>query len=114
VESAEVLDPSQPAGCPCCGSISSFQQVPLDGSYYAGGHYIECGNVLCGLSSVIIAKTDPEVARAKLLERWNRREGGSAVAGKPPPSPPQFPTAVRKQWSGGEVQDWIDRNWAKP
>lgn len=28
--------------------------------------------------------------------------------------PPKFPTMLRKMWSGGEVQDWIDRNWPSP
>lgn len=27
--------------------------------------------------------------------------------------PPQFPTMLRKMWSGGEVQRWIDENWNK-
>lgn len=30
----------------------------------------------------------------------------------PPQSkPPQFPTMLRKMWSGSEVQDWINENW---
>jgi len=24
---------------------------------------------------------------------------------------PKFPTVIRKMWSGGEVQAWIDENW---
>ena len=24
---------------------------------------------------------------------------------------PQFPTTIRKMWSGSEVQDWINKNW---
>ncbi len=24
---------------------------------------------------------------------------------------PQFPTMLRKMWSGGEVQDWLNRVW---
>lgn len=27
-------------------------------------------------------------------------------------APPQFPTALRKMWSGGEVQNWINENVA--
>lgn len=27
--------------------------------------------------------------------------------------PPQFPTMLRKMWSGGEVQRWIDEHWNK-
>jgi hypothetical protein len=25
--------------------------------------------------------------------------------------PPRFPTMLRKMWSGGEVQAWIDEHW---
>ncbi len=28
--------------------------------------------------------------------------------------PPKFPTMLRKMWSGGEVQAWIDEHWPKP
>lgn len=35
-----------------------------------------------------------------------------AAAPQPPQrTPPQFPTALRKMWSGNEVQDWINANW---
>lgn len=27
--------------------------------------------------------------------------------------PPQFPTMLRKMWSGTEVQEWINANWSK-
>lgn len=27
--------------------------------------------------------------------------------------PPQFPTVLRKMWSGTEVQEWINENWNK-
>jgi hypothetical protein len=32
---------------------------------------------------------------------------------EPPPQrkPPQFPTMLRKMWSGAEVQKWINENW---
>lgn len=26
-------------------------------------------------------------------------------------NPPQFPTTLRKMWSGTEIQDWINRHW---
>ena len=29
----------------------------------------------------------------------------------PQRKPPQFPTMLRKMWSGGEVQQWINENW---
>jgi len=25
--------------------------------------------------------------------------------------PPRFPTMLRKMWSGGEVQDWLNDHW---
>ena len=31
----------------------------------------------------------------------------------PQRKPPQFPTMLRKMWSGREVQDWINENWNK-
>jgi hypothetical protein len=102
------------APCPHCGTQATFKMVPFDGSAYAGGHYIECENVRCGASSVLIKLGDAEEARAKLLERWNRRVHEAEDTPKPPPSSPRFPVALRKQWSGGEVQEWIDRNWSKP
>ena len=30
-----------------------------------------------------------------------------------PSAPPKFPTALRKMWSGTEVQEWINENWSK-
>ena len=37
----------------------------------------------------------------------------NAVLSAAPTAPvkPQFPTMLRKMWSGGEVQAWIDENW---
>ncbi|CAB5224463.1 hypothetical protein UFOVP734_85, partial [uncultured Caudovirales phage] len=29
----------------------------------------------------------------------------------PQRKPPQFPTMLRKMWSGAEVQKWINENW---
>ena len=31
----------------------------------------------------------------------------------PQRKPPQFPTMLRKMWSGAEVQKWINENWSK-
>jgi len=41
---------------------------------------------------------------------------GGAAAASPTPAaalnqPPQFPSMLRKMWSGGEVQRWIDEQW---
>lgn len=33
------------------------------------------------------------------------------TAPQPAQQPPKFPTMLRKMWSGGEVQQWINENW---
>lgn len=33
------------------------------------------------------------------------------VMARPDQQPPQFPTMLRKMWSGTEVQEWINENW---
>lgn len=38
---------------------------------------------------------------------------GQSVRAAAASGPPKFPTALRKIWSGGEVQAWIDANWQK-
>ena len=49
--------------------------------------------------------SDPvSVEAAELLER---------IYTPPQRKPPQFPTMLRKMWSGNEVQDWINENWNK-
>jgi hypothetical protein len=38
--------------------------------------------------------------------------GWSPLYTAPPQrKPPQFPTMLRKMWSGAEVQKWINENW---
>lgn len=39
-------------------------------------------------------------------EEPNRR-----TPAQPEPAAPRFPTMLRKMWSGGEVQAWIDEHW---
>lgn len=36
-----------------------------------------------------------------------------AFLAEPETKPPRFPTMLRKMWSGGEVQDWINEHWRK-
>ena len=36
------------------------------------------------------------------------------TAPQPAQQPPQFPTALRKMWSGAEVQQWINEHWTQP
>jgi hypothetical protein len=102
------------APCPFCGTEATFQMVPHDGSPYAGGHYVECGNVRCGASSVLIKTGNIDEAKMKLTERWNARVEGDNTTPKPPPTAPHFPVSLNKNWTGAEVQAWVDRNWSKP
>ena len=51
--------------------------------------------------------------------RWHRPEDNeknkdSIPLYTTPPhrKPPQFPTVLRKMWSGTEVQEWINENWS--
>lgn len=43
---------------------------------------------------------------AKIVDALNRR-----APAQPEPAAPRFPTMLRKMWSGGEVQAWIDEHW---
>ena len=107
------------APCPHCGSRAAFNIVPEDvpdtptPNPMAGGVYVECTNTRCGASSALMRFPREEDAKNALLTRWNARSGPT-----PPPAerdanvPPSFPTALRKMWSGGEVQEWINSHWA--
>lgn len=46
-----------------------------------------------------------------LLERVSAALSASSAGANVVRPAPRFPTMLRKMWSGGEVQDWIDRNW---
>jgi hypothetical protein len=107
------------APCPHCGSAAAFQSVPEDPadstnpSPMAGGMYIECNNTRCGACTALMRFPKAEDAKNALMARWNARSGPT-----PPPVerdhavPPAFPTALRKLWSGDEVQTWINAHWA--
>jgi Restriction alleviation protein Lar len=96
--------------CPHCGSPAHFQAVPLDDAGpFAGGYFIECENSTCGASTALIKKPIREAVFEELERRWNRRSTDPATRGPAP----RFPTMLRKQWSGPEVQDWINENWVK-
>jgi Lar family restriction alleviation protein len=99
--------------CPYCGAAAHLHLVregPL-----TGYHYIECENPQCGASSVALMFAEAEQAKEKLAERWNRRrDADTPIEALPMPAKPQFPTALRKMWSGTEVQKWIDEHWVKP
>lgn len=98
--------------CPHCSGRPAFQMVPEgDPGGFGGRRYIECTNKRCG-ASTSLAPSDLNEAQALefLRLRWNARADGSA----PTKMPPAFPTALRKMWSGQEVQDWINLNWGAP
>ena len=103
------------APCPHCGSKAELHTVPEDQGELAGGRYIECGNTRCGASSALMFFERPEDAEKALTTRWNRRSGPRLPSPEPAPEvePPQFPTSLRKQWSGAEVQAWINEHWSK-
>jgi transposase-like protein len=37
----------------------------------------------------------------------------TSLGWEPKRKPPQFPTMLRKMWSGAEVQEWINENWSE-
>lgn len=44
---------------------------------------------------------------------YDARDGDEYVEVVEKKPPPQFPTMLRKMWSGTEVQEWINENWGK-
>ena len=65
--------------------------------------------------------TDRELMQMALeaLEFIGDAAGNEVIAAlrerlaQPEQEPPQFPIMLRKMWSGGEVQKWINENWSK-
>lgn len=105
--------------CPHCGGGAVFQIVPDDppdapvANAMAGGMYIECRNTRCGACTALMRFPRPEDAMNALMARWNARSGPTpAPVERDANVPPVFPTALRKMWSGGEVQEWINAHWA--
>jgi len=79
---------------------------------------LECGNTTSGLSDLrqVIAELESQepVDYEKLAALgWQAIEcgicGGGAM-GYPQRPKVVFPTMLRKMWSGGEVQAWLDEN----
>ncbi len=64
--------------CPFCGSKAEFRKVPntdyRDGTEMqnAGGEYIECTNISCAASTMLIFPTKTD-AKPFLIEKWNKR-----------------------------------------
>jgi hypothetical protein len=103
---------SQPElnACPHCGSAARHLSVPAQQegepiNPFAGGHYVECNNAKCQCCTGLMFHEREEDAQAMAAGRWNRRAGNGTG------EPPQFPTSLRKMWSGGEVQEWINEHW---
>lgn len=82
------------------------------GSYYrhaTNPRAQQCWQVACQIQELLTA-TDVENAVAEI--------DGTEVVPEKVTAPtaseaPKFPTMLRKMWSGGEVQAWIDENWQK-
>ena len=57
------------------------------------------------------AAKDPGSVSPHVLN-WQRDDLRDAIRRlATPPAPPQFPTMLRKMWTGREVQAWIDEHW---
>lgn len=66
--------------CPCCGSKAEFKVVPYtdDVSENEGGHYVECTNSQCGVTTRLVFPLKDDVQH-ELTEVWNRRVVVSAT-----------------------------------
>ena len=56
-------------------------------------------------------QTPPSPEAVAYLAKWNRPAWAPLYTAPPQRKPPQFPTMLRKMWSGAEVQKWINENW---
>ena len=91
-----------------------IQTVPMNGTPQQGGKYIECSNPRCGACTALMIYARNEDAVEAVLARWNRRLTDPDQDARDIPPAPRFPVALRKMWSGQEIQEWIDQQWAKP
>jgi hypothetical protein len=80
----------------------SFGLEPEDDPY-DGDHY--CDDWADALERI---EKYIDIANAQLAKVREAKAPPVAVA---PAGPPQFPVALRKMWTGAEVQEWINRNW---
>ena len=65
-----------------------------------------------------ITEWEGKYSSGKILDYTAHTRGGKVeytplYTAPPQRKPPQFPTMLRKMWSGSEVQDWINENWNK-
>lgn len=58
---------------------------------------------------------DPEKNKPTIVQyepvAYSQRRPLTYAGVAPTVQPPRFPTMLRKMWSGGEVQQWLDENW---
>jgi len=57
--------------------------------------------------------TNPFKLNSSAYWAWAGWQARRKKLAQPEQEPPRFPTMLRKMWSGGEVQKWIDENWSK-
>ena len=62
------------------------------------------------LEALVLAQKDAQIAEADYAITALRER---LAQPKQEQGPPQFPTMLRKMWSCGEVQKWINENWNK-
>ena len=96
--------------CPHCGGRPGYEIVPEgDPGGFGGRMYISCTNNRCGACTGLSIEGMPAAESKEFLARkWNARTNPELTATRMPPA---FPVALRKMWSGAEVQDWINANW---
>ena len=56
-----------------------------------------------GAIAVTIKAIEPSLTPVQLIQESVKKSKSANI--------PQFPTTIRKMWSGSEVQDWINKNW---
>lgn len=58
--------------CPCCGSTADFDMIEDNGNRNFGGHFVECNNPECRLTTPLIFATGDD-PKWRLQEIWNKR-----------------------------------------
>lgn len=76
-------------------------------------HEPTTGNVLMDAYHAMQAKKEAAQPEQSPLDRMAENARDLGLDYEPVREPPQFPTMLRKMWSGGEVQKWINENWSK-
>lgn len=110
--------------CAHCGSDTAEVGQTDD-----GGYFIQCGNSMCGMSTMCMYATMDDPLPV-LSEKWNKRPGGTKLYTSPPPTaevpepflqicreelersgltsiPLKAEFAKRRGWALSEVEPWM-------